>query len=59
MSSPNKLDSNANEHYDFIFVPTAFIDSISALSYDVFVNMDSFGEMPQATVEYYFDFFTE
>ena len=40
---PTELDRNANEVYDFIFVPTAFINAITPLTYDLFLNMDSFG----------------
>lgn len=49
-----EIDIALVENIDFVLIPTAFIKCIRKLSFDLFINMDSFGEMPTETMEHYF-----
>lgn len=44
------------EDYDFIFVPTIFINSLCDHEYDLFVNTASMGEMNNVIVRHYMNF---
>lgn len=44
--------------YDFVFIPTEFASAIAGNKVDLFVNMNSLGEMNNAVIAHWFDFIT-
>ncbi|MDP8245328.1 MAG: putative sugar O-methyltransferase [Candidatus Hinthialibacter antarcticus] len=51
----NQID----ESYDFIFIPTQFIDKLKGLRFDVLVNTQSLSEMTQFAYDRFMDFMQE
>jgi putative sugar O-methyltransferase len=55
ISEPDQAIANLSD-YDFVFIPTEFATRIVGHSIDLFVNMNSMGEMTNEVIDHWFDF---
>ncbi len=51
-----RLSASAAEDYNFIFVPTIFVDAVLGIEFDLFINTASLGEMHNSVIRYWMDF---
>jgi hypothetical protein len=55
VSEPDQTIGTLSD-YDFVFIPTEFATCLTGRSIDLFVNMNSMGEMTNEVIDHWFDF---
>ncbi|MCK4276200.1 MAG: putative sugar O-methyltransferase [Phycisphaerae bacterium] len=56
VTDDTQLDGVAADEYDFVFLPTKFADTVLNISFDLFLNTASLGEMRNTVIRQWMDF---